>query len=127
MAVVAWVVPVSAHGPDRTCVDEPFVVSTTRYLDYAVSDRLFHWESQANTATASETGQRYVHHINRGVSVVLFIRQSKNEGSGRTMPYFNAGTATYIEHRNERPMQVTWRLDEPLPGDTFASYRAAIA
>ena len=100
---------------------------TTRYLDYAVSDRLFHWESQANTATGSETGQRYVHHINRGVSVVLFIRQSKNEGSWRTMPYFNAGTATYVDHRNERPMQVTWRLNQPLPGDTFASYRAAIA
>ena len=100
---------------------------TTRYLDYAISDNLFHWESQANTGAASETGQRYIHHIDRGVSVVLFIRQAKNDSSGRTMPYFNAGTATYVDHRIERPMQVTWRLDQPLPGDTFASYRAAIA
>ena len=68
-----------------------------------------------------------IHHIDRGVSVVLFIRQAKNDSSGRTMPYFNADTATYVDRRNERPMQVTWRLDQPLPGDTFASYRAAIA
>ena len=100
---------------------------TTRYLDYAISDSLFHWESQGNTGTDSDTGQRYIHHAEQGVSVVLFVRQAKTDSTGRTMPYFNAGTTTYVEHRNERPMQVTWHLDQPLPGDTFASYRAAIA
>jgi Domain of unknown function (DUF3427) len=106
---------------------ERYYSPTTRYLDYAISDSLFHWESQGNTATSSETGQRYIHHVERGVSVVLFVRQAKTDSTGRTTPYFNAGTTTYIEHRNERPMQVTWRLDQSLPGDTFASYRAAIA
>ncbi|MDH5519830.1 MAG: DUF3427 domain-containing protein, partial [Acidimicrobiia bacterium] len=99
---------------------------TTRYLDYAISDTLFHWESQASTATDSERGQDYIHHRDRNRTVMLFIRQTKSIG-GRTVPYLCAGTARYLEHRSERPMQITWRLDAPLPGDIFADYRAAVA
>jgi superfamily II DNA or RNA helicase len=100
---------------------------TTRYKDYAISDRLFHWESQSTTSLASPTGQRYLHHAASGSKVVLFIREQRKNDAGRAMPYFCAGTATYVEHRSERPIQITWRLDRPLPGDVFASYRAAIA
>jgi superfamily II DNA or RNA helicase len=100
---------------------------TTRYLDYAISDRLFHWETQAGTSEASPTGQRYINHEQQGSRVALFIREAKKDDNGRTMPYFSAGTASYVEHRSERPMQITWRLHHPLPGDTFVAYRAAIA
>ena len=122
------------HEPTRT--DLLFVTlqkaekdysPTTRYLDYAISDRLFHWESQAKDAVASERGQNYIHHAERDRSVVLFVREAKKDPTGRTMPYFCAGTATYLEHRSERPIQFTWRLDHPLPGDTFVAYRAAVA
>jgi hypothetical protein len=99
---------------------------TTRYLDYAISDELFHWESQANTAADSQRGLDYIHHRERGRNVVLFIRQSKTSG-GRTAPYLCAGPATYVEHRSELPMQITWRLQHRLPGDVFADYRAAVA
>ncbi len=100
---------------------------TTRYLDYAISDRLFHWESQSTTSVASETGQRYLNHRERGTNVVLFIRSQKKNAVGRTMPYFCAGTARYVEHTSDRPIQITWRLDRRLPGDVFTAYRAAVA
>lgn len=100
---------------------------TTRYLDYAISDRLFHWETQAVTSAASPTGQRYVNHEVRESRVSLFIRGTKRDSNGRTVPYFCAGTASYVEHRSERPMQITWRLHHALPGDIFAAYRAAVA
>ena len=100
---------------------------TTRYLDYAISDTLFHWESQGTTSVASNTGQRYLNHRTLGTNVGLFVRQAKTDSTGRTMPYFCAGLADYVEHRSERPIQITWRLRQPLPGDTFAEYRAAIA
>ena len=100
---------------------------TTRYRDYAVSDRLFHWESQSVTAAGSPTGERYVHHQSRGTNVALFIRSAKQDLTGRTQPYFCTGLATYVEHRSERPMQITWRLHQPLPGDIFATFRAAVA
>jgi superfamily II DNA or RNA helicase/HKD family nuclease len=100
---------------------------TTRYLDYAISDRLFHWESQGTTSVDSAVGQRYLGHVARGSHVALFVRLARTTVSGRTMPYFCAGTARYVEHRSDRPIQITWRLDEPLPGDVFAAFRAAVA
>lgn len=121
------------HEPTRT--DLLFITlekaernysSTTRYLDYAISDTLFHWESQASTAADSERGRNYVHHRERDLTVMLFIRPTKSI-AGRTVPYLCAGTASYVEHRSEHPMQITWRLDAALPGDVFADYRAAVA
>lgn len=100
---------------------------TTRYLDYAISEHLFHWESQAKDTVASDRGQNYLHHEKRNRSVTLFIRSAKKQLNGRTMPYFCAGKASYVEHQSERPIQITWKLQYPLPGDVFADYRAAVA
>ncbi|MGQ7848524.1 DUF3427 domain-containing protein [Granulosicoccus sp. 3-233] len=100
---------------------------TTRYLDYAISERLFHWETQAKVTVDSAQGQNYLHHEQRNRSIVLFIRSAKKQPNGRTMPYFCAGLASYVEHQSERPMQITWRLQQPLPGDVFVEYRAAVA
>ncbi len=100
---------------------------TTRYLDYAISDNLFHWESQAKDTVAGERGQNYIHHEARDRTIALFVRTAKKDSAGRTIPYFSAGTATYVEHQSERPIQITWKLHHPLPGDIFTNYRAAVA
>jgi len=100
---------------------------TTRYKDYAVSDRLFHWESQASTSVASDTGRRYIEHRERGTKVLLLVRTSKTDGAGRTLPYFCAGFGNYVNHESDRPIAITWELESPLPGDRFAAYRAAVA
>ncbi len=99
---------------------------TTRYLDYAIGDDLFHWESQAQDTELSERGQYYINHADIGRSVVLLVRSTKQDSFRRTSPYFCAGTANYVSHQSERPIQITWRLDTLLPGDIFASYRAAV-
>ncbi len=70
--------------------------------------------------------QNYIHHQARDRTVALFVRTAKQDESGRTLPYFCAGTASYVEHRSERPIQITWKLHHPLPGDIFTSYRAAV-
>jgi superfamily II DNA or RNA helicase len=100
---------------------------TTRYLDYAISETLFHWESQAKDTVAGERGQNYIHHEARDRTIALFVRTAKKDSAGRTIPYFCAGTSTYVEHQSERPIQITWKLDHPLPGDIFTNYRAAVA
>jgi hypothetical protein len=48
---------------------------TTRTNDYAISPWEFHWESQSNTRETSSTGQRYIHHVERGSRVMLFVRE----------------------------------------------------
>jgi superfamily II DNA or RNA helicase/HKD family nuclease len=87
---------------------------TTRYRDYAISSRLFHWESQNMTSEGSETGQRYIDHRARGSSVQLFIRETK-EGLLGASPYVYAGPAHYMKHEGSRPMAIVWKLEHELP------------
>ncbi|MFK7919437.1 MAG: DUF3427 domain-containing protein [Ilumatobacter sp.] len=99
----------------------------TRYLDYAISEHLFHWESQSVTSTSSPTGQRYLNHRERGSKIVLFVRETRKDDVGRTSPYLCLGPASYVSHRSERPIKITWRLECPIPGDVFTRYRTAVA
>jgi len=93
---------------------------TTMYQDYAISPDVFHWESQSITTVASPTGQRYLHHRERGTKVLLFCRPEKTTDFGTGAPFLFLGPAQYESHRGERPIAITWRLDTPMPADTFA-------
>lgn len=95
---------------------------TTRYRDYAISRERIHWESQSVTREDGETGQRYQHHQAQGSSVMLFARLRSTD---RAFTFL--GPADYEGHQGERPMRITWRLHQPLPGDLFAAYAAAVA
>ena len=89
---------------------------TTMYNDYSINSRLFHWQSQSTTSENSTTGQRYIHHKERGSRVLLFVREFKNDPiTGNAMPYTYLGTANYESHQGETPMNITWRLDYPIP------------
>jgi len=100
---------------------------TTRYHDYAISDTLFHWESQSATHTGIPTGQRYINQRADGTNIALFVRRSPKTPDGRTRPYFFAGLADYVSHRGNRPIAITWQLRQALPGDVFGDFRAAVA
>ncbi len=99
---------------------------TTMYADRAISPTLFQWESQNATSEASPTGQNYVHHLERGYSVHLFFRESKEADGDLGAPaYHYAGAATYVSHSGERPMRIIWKLDYELPADVFRDARVA--
>jgi hypothetical protein len=91
---------------------------TTMYQDYAISPTLFHWESQSTTSVASSTGQRYINHGELGSSILIFTREHRLNELG-TAPYLVLGTASYVEHKGERPIAITWQLDRPMPKETF--------
>lgn len=88
---------------------------TTMYNDYSINEILFHWQSQSTTADTSTTGQRYIHHKERGSKVLLFVREFKNDTFGNAAPYTFLGTANYVKHNGSKPMNVTWKLDKPIP------------
>ncbi|WP_342670934.1 DUF3427 domain-containing protein [Micromonospora inyonensis] len=101
---------------------------TTMYADRAVTDRLFQWESQSTTSAHSPTGQRYVHHVERGSTVHLFVRESRiADGDLGAPPYLYAGPMTYREHSGDRPMRILWELTHPLPADVYATARTIAA
>ena len=86
---------------------------TTLYRDYAISQDLFHWESQSTTSDTSPTGQRYINHHRDGSDVLLFVREYRTSRFGTTMPYMALGPATYVQHEGSRPMAITWRCTPP--------------
>ena len=89
---------------------------TTMYNDYSINESLFHWQSQSTTAENSATGQRYIHHKERGSNVLLFVREFKSDRiTNGAEAYTYLGTASYVSHTGSRPMNVTWKLDRPIP------------
>jgi hypothetical protein len=87
---------------------------TTMYEDYAISDELFHWQSQSTTSVDSPTGQRYIRHLERSNSVLLFVREDKRR-NGLAMPYTFLGPVEYVRHEGSRPMSIIWKLQHRLP------------
>ena len=90
---------------------------TTMYNDYSINETLFHWQSQSTTNASSSVGQRYINHRKRGSKVLLFVREFKSD---RIIPngvgaYTFLGTANYVTHSGSRPMNITWKLDRPIP------------
>ena len=90
---------------------------TTMYEDYAINERLFHWQSQSTTSATSPTGQRYIKHAEEGSQVLLFAREFKYAANStdEAEPYVFLGRASYVSHMGSRPMSIIWRLAEPLP------------
>lgn len=87
---------------------------TTMYNDYAISPSLFHWQSQSTTSADSTTGQRYIHHAERGSYVLLFVREFKQDACGAA-PYTFLGEAEYVSHNGSKPMNIVWRLRKEIP------------
>ena len=88
---------------------------TTMYQDYSINETLFHWQSQSTTNAEGKVGQRYINHRKNGSTVLLFVREFKNDVYGNTAPYTYLGSANYVSHNGSRPMNITWRLDAPIP------------
>lgn len=95
--------------------DEKRFSPSTLYHDYAISENLFHWQSQNKVAPDSPTGQRYIHHVQRGERIFLFLREFARDEHGRTNGYLFAGEAIYVEHEGSRPMSIVWSLSQRLP------------
>ncbi len=95
---------------------------STMYQDYPVSRELIHWETQAQTSQASETGQNLIHHQERGYTMLFFVRAQKKL-NGITAPFTYLGAATLVSHQSERPIQMVWRLTHPMPVEMFEENR----
>ena len=94
---------------------------TTRYRDYAISRELIHWESQGVVRADSETGFRYRNHVAQGSTMLLFARERSDDRA-----FWFLGPATFVKYEGEKPMAITWKLDQPLPGDLFQVFAAAV-
>lgn len=87
---------------------------STLYEDYAINEKLFHWQSQSTTSVESLTGKRYLNHKNTNNKVVLFVRESQKK-DGITSPYVYLGECEYKRHTGSKPISIVWELEEEIP------------
>ncbi len=99
---------------------------TTMYEDYALSETLFHWQSQSTTSETSETGLRYVNHISMGYTPLLFVREDKSKDN-ISCPYSFLGDLEYVSHSGSSPMSVVWRLKNPIPARILSFAKRMLA
>jgi hypothetical protein len=92
---------------------------TIAYHDYALSHDLFHWQSQNSAAPSTRIGQQYIGSVGEkpnGWTFQLFVRIDQDS------PYLACGPATFQSSHGERPMNITWKLQIPLPALAFSQF-----
>jgi len=88
---------------------------TTLYNDYAISDTLFHWQSQNASRPDIGKGLSYVNHVEKNKTILLFVREKNKNQYNNTMAYVFLGKLELQEHKGSKPMNIKWQLEEPMP------------
>ncbi len=94
---------------------------TTMYDDYAISETLFHWQSQNSTKPESPKGQSYINHHKLNKHIILFVRESNHDINNNVMTYICLGKVFYKEHYGSQPMSITWKLENEIPPFLWSS------
>jgi superfamily II DNA or RNA helicase len=88
---------------------------TTLYDDFAISESIFHWQSQNSATPDKGKGLSYVNHKKSNKKILLFVREKNTDEFGNTMSYVFLGEANIVDYQGERPMNIKWGLKEPMP------------
>lgn len=88
---------------------------TTMYHDYAISEQLFHWQSQNSARPDRGKGKDYIQHQAINKRLFLFVREQAKDEYGRTIGFVNYGEVDYVSHTGSQPMSITWKLRTPMP------------
>lgn len=88
---------------------------TTLYQDYAISDTLFHWQTQNSARPDKGKGLSYINHQKEGKIILLFVREKNQDEYKNTMSYVFLGKANFVEYYGSKPMSITWKLQTPMP------------
>ncbi len=105
--------------------DERDYSPTTLYRDYALSTDRFHWQSQSGTRPDDKKGRRHLQHATDDVTPLLFVRETKKDDRGETVPYVFLGPLNLLSWSGERPLDIEWRLTHPMPERVYRVARVA--
>lgn len=87
---------------------------STSYEDYAINEKLFHWQTQSKVSQNTPTAQRYINHRKYENKIALFVREYKKE-KGYTAPFIFLGTCEYVSHSGNKPVSFIWKLKHEMP------------
>ena len=87
----------------------------TLYDDFAISENLFHWQSQNIVSPESLRGQSYINHLINNKKILLFVRESNEDENGNTRGFVFLGECKFNGYYGSRPMSITWELSHSIP------------
>ena len=88
---------------------------TTLYEDFAISETLFHWQTQNSVKPESGRGKSYINHLSENKKILLFVREKNEDEYGNTMGSIFLGEANFVEYYGSKPMSIKWELKDPIP------------
>jgi superfamily II DNA or RNA helicase len=88
---------------------------TTMYQDYAISETEFHWQTQNATRPDVGKGLSYIKHKELGKTILLFVRERKENEYKNVMSYVFLGDGEFVDYYGSKPMSITWKLNHPMP------------
>lgn len=86
------------------------------YHDYAISTERFHWQTQNSASPDTAGGRRYLESPANGWQFQLFVRPRKGDA------YRACGRVLLESAEGDRPMNVVWKLETPLPARLFREF-----
>ena len=89
---------------------------SVQYKDYAISPELFHWQTQNRAGPNNNSGRRYTESATNGWKFQLFVREDCDAA------YCALGPVSLVSHEGDRPISVTWRLEQPLTAELFRKF-----
>jgi hypothetical protein len=91
---------------------------TTRYRDYAISQSLFHWETQSSASVSRPSGRRYLDGATNGWTFYLFVRETPVSPE----QYAFLGPVRLKTSTGDRPIAITWDLVHAMPAALFERF-----
>jgi len=88
---------------------------TTLYEDFAISEKLFHWQTQNSVSPEKGKGLTYINHFKEKKRILLFVREINEDEYGNVMASVFLGEGKLLEHYGSKPMSIKWELNEPMP------------
>ena len=88
---------------------------TTMYNDYAMSDVIFHWQSQNSAREDRGRGLAYTQQRLNGQNILLFVRETNKNQYKTTNSFVFLGKVNYIDHYGSKPMSINWKLERSIP------------
>ncbi|MBP6334418.1 MAG: DUF3427 domain-containing protein [Bacteroidia bacterium] len=88
---------------------------TTLYEDFAISEKLFHWQTQNSVSPERGKGLTYINHRKEEKRILLFVREKNEDEYGNAMASVFLGEGNLSEHYGSKPMSIKWELNEPMP------------
>jgi superfamily II DNA or RNA helicase len=85
------------------------------YKDFAISENIFHWQTQNSARPDKGKGLTYINQQDSQKNILLFVREKNTDEFKNTMAFVFIGNAKFLEYSGSKPMSIKWQLHDPMP------------